>query len=76
MLDDSDDLAILEGIIGLAKAFSRELIAEGVETHEHGQHLLSLGCECAQGYGIARPMPPEQMVEWVEQWKRTNTWQH
>jgi len=56
MLDDPDDLAILEGVIGLAAAFRRQVIAEGVETIEHGEVLLQLGCDLAQGYGIARPM--------------------
>ncbi len=68
MLDDSDDLAILEGIIGLARAFRRQVIAEGVETPAHGARLLQLGCELAQGYGIARPMPPEQVPTWVRDW--------
>ncbi|MCL1486206.1 MAG: EAL domain-containing protein [Marinobacter sp.] len=57
MLVDSDDLAIVEGIIGLAKSFKRDVIAEGVETIAHGAALSKLGCELAQGYGIARPMP-------------------
>jgi EAL domain-containing protein (putative c-di-GMP-specific phosphodiesterase class I) len=57
MLDDPDDLAILEGVLGLARAFQRQAVAEGVETVEHGVMLLQLGCELAQGYGIARPMP-------------------
>ncbi len=74
MLDDRDDLAILEGIIGLAKAFSREVIAEGVETHEHGEKLLMLGCELAQGYGIARPMSPENMFEWSQRWEKDHKW--
>jgi predicted signal transduction protein with EAL and GGDEF domain len=55
MLDDPDDLAILDGVIGLARAFGRRVIAEGVETIEHGEMLLQLGCEHAQGYGVARP---------------------
>jgi hypothetical protein len=55
MLDDPDDLAILDGVLGLATAFSREAIAEGVETVAHGETLLRLGCELAQGYGIVRP---------------------
>ena len=74
MLEDCDDLAILEGIIGLAKAFDREVIAEGVETYEHGKQLLLLGCELAQGYGIARPMPPEKMVEWSQRWDKDHEW--
>ncbi|MEI7431284.1 MAG: EAL domain-containing protein, partial [Betaproteobacteria bacterium] len=57
MLDDPDDLAILGGVLGLASSFRRQVIAEGVETVEHGVMLLQLGCELAQGYGIARPMP-------------------
>ena len=74
MLDDYDDLAILEGIIGLASAFGREVIAEGVETHEHGKKMLLLGCELAQGYGIARPMPPEKLIEWTQKWNHDHIW--
>jgi diguanylate cyclase (GGDEF)-like protein/PAS domain S-box-containing protein len=74
MLDDHDDLAILEAIIGLAKAFGRELIAEGVETVEHGTALLKMGCEFAQGYGIARPMPAEQFPAWAATWKPDAAW--
>jgi len=68
MLVDPDDLAILEGVIGLAAAFKRKVIAEGVETVEHGTALLHLGCELAQGYGIARPMPPEEIPAWAATW--------
>lgn len=65
MIDDREDLAVIEGVISLAKIFNRDLIAEGVETAEHGRMLLQLGCERAQGYGIARPMPAEELPEWV-----------
>ena len=74
MLYDRNDLAILEGIIGLAKAFDREVIAEGVETLKHGEQLLLLGCELAQGYGVARPMPPENIVEWAKKWSQNSSW--
>ena len=74
MLDDRDSLAILEGIVGLAKAFNRELIAEGVETYEHGKQLLALGCHLLQGYGIARPMPPEKLVAWSQKWCKDHEW--
>ncbi|MDD4944071.1 MAG: EAL domain-containing protein, partial [Rhodoferax sp.] len=76
MLDDTDDLAILQGIIGLAKSFRREAIAEGVETVAHGALLLQLGCELAQGYGIARPMPAQLMPEWVQHWQPAPDWCH
>jgi diguanylate cyclase (GGDEF)-like protein/PAS domain S-box-containing protein len=74
MLDDPDDLAILQGVISLASAFKREVIAEGVETVAHGTALLQLGCELAQGYGIARPMPPEQLPAWAASWRPDVAW--
>jgi hypothetical protein len=74
MLDDPDDLAILEGVISLANAFQREVIAEGVETLPHGQVLLQLGCELAQGYGIARPMVGDEMVQWAANWQIDPRW--
>ena len=74
MLDDPDDLAILQGVIGLAAAFKRKVIAEGVETVAHGTALLGLGCELAQGYGIARPMPPDQLPAWAATWQPDLAW--
>jgi len=74
MLDDPDDLAILEGVIGLASAFRREVIAEGVQTIEHGEMLLQLGCNLAQGYGIARPMPAHALPDWVRTWQPEPNW--
>jgi diguanylate cyclase (GGDEF)-like protein/PAS domain S-box-containing protein len=74
MLEDPDDLAILEGIIGLAAAFKRDVIAEGVETVAHGTALLHLGCELAQGYGIARPMAADQLPAWVASWQPEGEW--
>jgi diguanylate cyclase (GGDEF)-like protein/PAS domain S-box-containing protein len=74
MLDDPDDLAILEGVIGLAAAFKRDVIAEGVETVAHGTALLHLGCELAQGYGIARPMPADQLPAWAASWQPDEVW--
>ncbi len=74
MLDDPDDLAILEGVIGLAGAFGRHVIAEGVETTEHGHMLLQLGCECAQGYGVARPMPGQDFLQWAAAWRPHPAW--
>ncbi len=74
MLDDADDLAIVNGVIGLASAFHRKVIAEGVETVAHGTLLLSLGCELAQGYGIARPMPAADIPGWVASWRPNAAW--
>ena len=74
MLDDSDDLAIIEAVVGLGRTFRRQVIAEGVETVEHGVQLLQLGCELAQGYGIARPMPADQLLSWEMTWRPYPAW--
>ncbi|GEM_PF-1205134 len=74
MLDDPDDCAIIDGIIGLADSFDREVIAEGVETTEHGLMLLLMGCEYAQGYSIARPMPVEEFTAWLNNHTPNEAW--
>jgi len=74
MLTDSDDLAIVQSVIGLTNAFQRNVIAEGVETAAHGERLLTLGCELAQGYGVARPMPAADLPQWVQRWQTQPVW--
>jgi diguanylate cyclase (GGDEF)-like protein/PAS domain S-box-containing protein len=74
MLDSPEDLAIVQGVLGLARAFDRKVIAEGVETLAHGSRLLELGCDSAQGYGIARPMPAKEVAAWVAAWKPHAAW--
>ncbi len=74
LLDDPDDIAITEGILGLARAFRRTPIAEGVETVRHGSLLLSMGCELGQGYGIARPMPAQDFLSWMQNFELAEEW--
>lgn len=74
MLIDPDDLSIVEGVIGLAKAFGRKVIAEGVETIEHGRTLLHIGCETAQGYAIAKAMEAEAIPGWIKSWQPDTVW--
>ncbi|QJC57359.1 putative signaling protein [Polaromonas vacuolata] len=74
MLEDSEDLAIVKGVIALAVTLKLEIIAEGVETKAHGDMLISLGCTLAQGYGIARPMPEDKLPNWVKNWHTNPAW--
>ncbi len=74
VLEDSDDLTLVEGIIGLTTAFRRTVVAEGVETPEQGVLLMRLGCDIAQGYGIARPMPAEQVPGWAAAYEPDPQW--
>ena len=75
MLENGDDMAIVEGVIGISQAFRRKVVAEGVESVEHGLILLQLGCELAQGYGIARPMPASAIPDWVAAYRPDAMWQ-
>ncbi|MGB0468233.1 MAG: EAL domain-containing protein [Pontibacterium sp.] len=74
IMDDPDDLAIVEGIIGLANAFRLKVIAEGVEDTAQGLMLLHLGCSVAQGFGISSPITAEQLPTWVQQYKADPAW--
>jgi len=75
MLTDPDDLSIVDSIIGLTAAFRRKVVAEGVETVRQGRLLLELGCELAQGYCIARPMPAADLPAWLAGWRLPPAWQ-
>ncbi len=74
ILDDPGDYSIVAGVIGLADSFNRKIIAEGVETTEQGLMLLTMGCEKAQGYGIARPMPAETIPAWLNNYTPNKEW--
>jgi diguanylate cyclase (GGDEF)-like protein len=75
MLDDNGDLALVEGIITLAKVFSRKLVAEGVETLEHGALLYRLGCRVMQGWAISKPIPADDVPAWEQQYQSPRLWQ-
>ncbi|MGA3333306.1 MAG: PAS domain S-box protein [Terracidiphilus sp.] len=74
MLEEPENLTILEGVLGLAAAFRRQVIAEGVETTEHGLMLLQMGCDFAQGYGIAAAMPARELRAWTAAWRPDPRW--
>ncbi len=74
MLYDPDDMAILKGVLSLSDAFHRDVVAEGVETVEQGAMLLQLGCDLAQGYCIARPMPAHELPDWLVNWRPDPSW--
>lgn len=74
MLGKREDLGLIEGIISLAKIFEMDVVAEGLESPEHGVLLLRLGCEKAQGYGIARPMPADDLPDWMRAYAPHPSW--
>lgn len=75
MLDDPDDFAIVESVISLSQAFGNQVVAEGVETQEQGLALLLLNCYIAQGFAIAKPMPANEVLDWITHYQPFPLWQ-
>jgi diguanylate cyclase (GGDEF)-like protein len=69
MADDSDDAAIVRSIIELAGALGMRVVAEGVETERVWRALHAAGCDVAQGWFHARPMPPGDLVGWLSRYR-------
>ena len=74
MLEDAEDRAIVEGILVMARGMGRQAIAEGVESTAHGDALMALGCTLGQGYGIAKPLPADQVPDWIAGFERAPLW--
>jgi len=69
MLDDAQDRAIVEGVIGLARTFQCVVVAEGVESPAQARTLLDMGCNIGQGTGIAAPMPSGAVANWIRDYR-------
>jgi diguanylate cyclase (GGDEF)-like protein len=67
--DDAKDDAILRATIDLAHQLGLSVVAEGVENDAAIARLAAMGCEYAQGYGIGKPIPQEQFLAWLSQYR-------
>ena len=74
MLHDQDDQALVQALVGLAQAFGRQVVAEGLESLAHGERLMALGCEVAMGDFIAAPMPAGAVLEWAHRYLPPPAW--
>ena len=63
--DHPEDRAVIAAMVGMAGALDLEVVGEGVETEEQLVALRTLGCDKAQGYLIARPLPPDEVADWM-----------
>jgi diguanylate cyclase (GGDEF)-like protein len=64
MVNDDHDTAIVRATITLAHDLGLSVVAEGMEDEATWNLLAALGCDVAQGYFMARPMPPQQLLAW------------
>ncbi len=65
MHEDADDATIVRSVIELGHTLGLHTIAEGVETTTVWDLLCALGCDSAQGYLVARPMPASDVAAWL-----------
>ncbi|WP_319462134.1 putative bifunctional diguanylate cyclase/phosphodiesterase [Micromonospora sp. RTP1Z1] len=69
MADDPDDAAIVRSMIELAAALGLRVVAEGVEDERTWRLLHAAGCDVAQGWFYARPMPAEELAAWLARYR-------
>ena len=70
VIADQNDAAIIETIIAMARNLGMRITAEGVETTEQLEFLRSRGCDEAQGYLFGKPMPADQVINWIEYYEQ------
>ncbi|MCW8825908.1 MAG: EAL domain-containing protein [Gammaproteobacteria bacterium] len=63
---DSDDAAIVQAIISMAKNLNLDVVAEGVETEEQLEFLRQHGCENVQGYLLSKPLPADEFHQYIK----------
>ena len=69
MRDDPDATAIVRSIIELGRALALHVVAEGVEDEPTWRQLVALGCDTAQGWFHARPMPAADLAGWLARYR-------
>ncbi|MGM0519990.1 MAG: EAL domain-containing protein [Campylobacterota bacterium] len=74
MLENSEDMAIVQAIAALASAFDITVTAEGAQNIEQVISLMEMGCDEIQGFAIARPMPPDRILEFIKDFKPDPRW--
>ena len=73
MCSDRGDQLIVRSTVDLAHNLGLEAVAEGVETEEQWDRLMQLRCDTAQGFYISRPIPGEQVIEWLTGWRASQS---
>jgi EAL domain-containing protein (putative c-di-GMP-specific phosphodiesterase class I) len=67
---DASLRTIFEASLGMARQLGMKTVAEGVEDRDDWDFLRAAGCDLAQGWFIAKPMPADALPEWIVGWER------
>lgn len=68
MLAQENSFVLVKSIIGLAKNLNMKVIAEGIESREEGAAVRDLGCDLCQGFWFSKPIPKDEVIEFVKEW--------
>ncbi|MCA1599036.1 MAG: EAL domain-containing protein, partial [Chloroflexi bacterium] len=66
MATDETDAAIVASTVGMGHALGLRVVAEGIEDRATWEALAAMGCDVAQGYYLARPLPPDALAHWLQ----------
>ena len=66
MIRNANDAHIVQAMLDLGRTFGLKVIAEGIEDWDTLDRLTNMGCDHGQGYYIARPMPFDELLEWID----------
>ena len=69
MASDSKDESIVKAAVDLAHTLDLKIVAEGVEDEKTLDLLAAMGCDYAQGYYMAKPMPSDDLFVWMKKSK-------
>ena len=70
-VEDRSSQIIVRSVVALCHELGFEVVAEGVADSDVWDLLAALSCDGAQGYFVAKPMPPEAVGPWIDEWQRT-----
>lgn len=70
MHDDTRCRELVRSIVGLGKNLQLSVVAEGIEAQEDAELLQDMGCDWAQGFYFAKPMPEDQVIHLLSEWDK------
>lgn len=70
LIKSDSDRALVKSIITLADSLAIEVLAEGIESRKQEEVLISLGCDYAQGYLYAKPIPANEIADFISRWDK------